>query len=154
VVVPALISALSIIVLPRSEVPIEITGYARSVKEEKVGAWFADHGESGETMYALCASASFYAHAHENPPYPYLWLDNVTKIPGAREQLRAYLTTPDTQPTYIALFQTAKGCAFSGEHEGELDDHYRRLTTVDGVPILRVKRDADRNSATGDDAAG
>ena len=65
---PMMLCWISLVVLPRDRIPIEVSGYGRAVKEERVGQWFADNAAVGETIYVMCASASAYAHADAGPP--------------------------------------------------------------------------------------
>ena len=134
-----IISAARLTFLPRDEVPVEVSGYRRSIKEEKVGAWFRDNGRAGETLYALCASASVYAHADEDPPYPYLWLDNVNKARHAQDRLHEMFSS-DERPTFVAIFQSPSSCDSTDTTQRVLDEEYTQLTEVDGVTILVAKR--------------
>jgi hypothetical protein len=143
VVVPALVSAVQFITLPRSQVLVEVDGYGRSIKEERVGEWFLHTRTAGDSLYVMCASAAVYAYAHQDPPFPYLWFDNVHLVPGAAAQLSHLLRTPGAQPTYIALFQTPAGCTLDAESRRLLATQYEPFTRVDGVAILvLVDRDA------------
>lgn len=132
---PPLWSFTRLAALPRDDVPVEVSGYARATKEERVGHWFAAHAAPGETFYVLCASAAAYAHAHADPPYPYLWSDNVHQVPGALPRLEAMLSGPD-RPTYVAVFQSGRNCG-SARVDGLLADDYHEAAVVDGVRVLR-----------------
>ena len=134
---PAMLSWASLVVLPRDRIPIEVSGYGRAVKEERVGQWFADNAAVGETIYVMCASASAYAHADAGPPYPYLWFDNVHSVPGAMELLAAMLAADD-RPTYVAEFQRAGSCDWSGRADKSIQRYYRPFAVIDGVRILKV----------------
>ncbi|MGB8858640.1 MAG: glycosyltransferase family 39 protein [Ilumatobacteraceae bacterium] len=135
VIAPAMWSWGSLAVLSRDEIPVTISGYGRSVQEERVGHWFADTAAPGESIYVMCASASVYAHADSDPPYPYLWFDNVHHVPGAMDRLADMLEEPG-RPTYVAVFQRAGACDWSGRAGEMLERSYHRLTVVDGVSIF------------------
>jgi hypothetical protein len=134
--VPALVSFIGLATLGRNQIPVKVSGYRRATKEERVGEWFGAHHASGETLYVLCASAAAYAHAHEDPPYPYLWIDNVNQVPGAVAKLEAMLGG-EHRPTYLAEFQSGTSCG--GQAVSDLiGTHYLPFTTVDGVRILKA----------------
>jgi hypothetical protein len=134
--VPALVSFFGLAAIGRNQIPVKVSGYRRATKEERVGQWFGAHHAPGETLYVLCASAATYAHAHEDPPYPYLWIDNVNQVPGAVTRLGALLAGAQ-RPTYVAEFQSGSSCG--GQKVTDLIDHgYRPFTTVDGVRILKA----------------
>ncbi len=136
VVVPGLLSGVHFITLPRSQVLVEVSDYRRSAQEERVGEWFLRTHTGGESLYVLCASAAVYAYAHQDPPFPYLWFDNVHAVPGASAQLRALLGRPGGQPTYIALFQKPVNCTLDGASRRLLAAQYEPFTRVDGISIL------------------
>lgn len=134
---PALWSFVALAALPRDRISPEVSGYGRAVKEERVGHWFAENAAAGETIYVMCASASVYAHADTAPPYPYLWFDNVHRVPGAMDLLVTMLGADD-RPTYVAEFQRAAACDWSGRADQLLKLHYRPYTVVDGVRVLKA----------------
>jgi hypothetical protein len=135
-VVPALVSFAGLATLGRNQIPVKVSGYRRATKEERVGEWFRANHAPGETLYVLCASAAAYAHAHEDPPYPYLWLDNVNQVPGAIVRLEAMLGGPQ-RPTYVAEFQSGVSCGGQAVTD-LLAGHYQPFTVVDGVRILKA----------------
>jgi MFS family permease len=134
VLVPMLWSAATVIVESRSEVPLAVTGYPRSIQEERVGSWFRTHHTTGDSIYIMCASASAYAHADADPPYPYLWFDNVNTIPGAGQRLYDLLSGEDA-PTFVAVFQRPDSCALRGEQADVLARDYQHYVTVEGIDI-------------------
>lgn len=136
-VVPALVSFLGLATLGRNQIPVKVSGYRRATKEERVGQWFGAQHAPGETLYVLCASAAAYAHAHEDPPYPYLWIDNVNQVPGAVGKLKDLLAS-DRRPTYIAEFQSGASCG-GAKVTGLLTANYQPFTVVDGVQILKAR---------------
>jgi hypothetical protein len=131
-ILPAVGSTMAIATLPRDQVPTVASGDARSVKDEEIGRWFAREEQSGETLYIFCASAAAYAQADVDPPFPYLWLDGVNRVPGAKQRLADLLTDPARAPTFVARFQDEELC---GVEQGILDELYQPFTTVEGVPI-------------------
>jgi hypothetical protein len=145
---PALWSFASLAVLPRDRIPPEVSGYGRAVKEERVGHWFAENAAAGETIYVMCASASVYAHADVSPPYPYLWFDNVHRVPGATDLLGTMLAADD-RPTYVAEFQRASACDGSGRADELLQRFYGPFTVVDGVRVLKAIDEAERQLSSG-----
>ncbi len=134
-VIPALCYAASLILLPRVEVPLRTGGESRLAKAEQVGAWFRANHQAGDSIYVLCSGASVYAHARSDPPYPYLWHDNVLLVPGAVDQLFAMLSS-ETRPTFVARFQSPRACGLRADQEQILTDHYRPLVTVAGAEVL------------------
>jgi hypothetical protein len=135
-VVPARVSFVSLATLGRNQIPVKVSGYRRATKEERVGEWFGAHRTPGETLYVLCASAAAYAHAHEDPPYPYLWIDNVNQVPGAVATLEDLLAS-DRRPTYVAEFQSGSSCG-GKKVTALLAANYASFTVVDGVQILKA----------------
>jgi hypothetical protein len=142
-VLPAVATTIDVIRLPRDLIPVAVSGYGRSVKEEEVGRWFTHERRAGETIYVLCASASVYAHSDADPPFPYLWFDGVNQVPGAKQMLADLLTDPEHAPTFVARFQDEALC---GVQQGILDQLYKPFTTVEGVSIwVRNDRPAQRS---------
>jgi hypothetical protein len=105
---------------------------ASAHRNREVGRWFDRELQAGETLYVMCASASVYAYADADPPLPYLWLDGVNQVPGAKELLADLLTDPRRAPTFVARFQDEAAC---GLEHGLVDELYTPFTTVEGVPI-------------------
>jgi hypothetical protein len=134
-VVPVIGSTLSIARLPREQVPIRISGFPRSIKEERIASWFEHVRQPGDTIYVLCAGASVYALANADPPFPYLWLPTAAQFPGASQRLTALLTSPDGAPTYVADLQGEADCGLAA---GTLRQQYRPLTTVEGTVIWQL----------------
>lgn len=131
VLVPTLISTAKLTFIPRDEVPVAVTGYARSIKEEKVGQWFKENSQQGDSLYVMCASAAAYDYAKADPPYPYLWLDNVNTAHHAQDRLHDMFAT--NPPTYVALFQSPTSCGLTIDI---IDSKYDRVTEIEGVPIM------------------
>ncbi|MUH51871.1 MAG: hypothetical protein F2789_11755, partial [Actinobacteria bacterium] len=114
VLLPAMVSSVRLIALPRQQVPLRTSTDPRLVKDEHMAHWYLANRAPGETMYIMCAGAAFYGNAREDPPFPYLWYDNVRQVPGARQQLGAMLTSAASRPTFVALYQSPDGCDSSG----------------------------------------
>lgn len=147
-VVPTIVNAVGILRLGNDEIPSVASNDSRPMIDADVARWFAAHvrrdGGHSEDIYVLCASAAFYAVADEKPPYPYLWEDNVLKVPGALGSLRNLLGSPGG-PDYIAVYQNADTCDPSGALGRVIEAHYEPYAVADGVPILiRGDEDAPR----------
>jgi predicted membrane protein len=133
---PAAWSFAGLVTLGDDEIYPEVNGHELAGKAERVGDWFDDHAAHGDTFYVLCASAATYAHADADPPYRYLWFDNVHNVPGAVESLEAMFAGAQ-RPTYVAVFQSGASCG-SPRIDDLLAVHYRRAAVVDGVVVLRA----------------
>ena len=123
--------------LSRDQVAVRLDGDDRLVRDEAVARWYRDVRAPGDSMYVLCASAGFYTDAHVDPPYPYLWYDNVLQVRGAQERLDALFTSPQ-RPTYVAVYEDAAACNRAGAVEKVLNADYALLERVDGIDIYRV----------------
>lgn len=134
---PVVITARAV-ALPRDEVAIELNGDPRLVKDEAVAAWFEAHRDADSTLYALCASAGLYGNVETDPPYPYLWLDGVTRVPGAQAMLEEMFAS-EAPPTYVALYQDPDRCNPSGVVGGLLRQRYRIVADVMGVQLLQLR---------------
>ena len=125
------------IALSRDQVALKLSDDGRLVHNEALGHWFETNAKPGESLYVLCASAAAYASAHTDPPYPFLWMDNVLQARGAQAQLRSLLTAP-RRPTYVAVYQRPQDCDPSGTVAAALDEHYERVGSVSGVAVYRA----------------
>jgi len=123
--------------LSRDQVAIRLDSDARLTHDEAVARWYRDVQAPGDSIYVLCASAGFYAAAHADPPYPFLWYDNVLQVRGAQDRLDALFTSP-RRPTYVAVYETADECNPSGAVAQALKTDYALLEHVDGIDIYRV----------------
>jgi 4-amino-4-deoxy-L-arabinose transferase-like glycosyltransferase len=126
-ILPAVATTIEIARLPRDEIPL-----VNETKVEEVGHWFAGEHRPGETLYVFCNKPNAYAQADADPPFPYLWIDGVTQVPGARELLAGLLTDPARAPTFVARFQDEATC---GLEQGLLNELYKPFTAIRGVPI-------------------
>ncbi|MDO8390004.1 MAG: hypothetical protein Q7V57_05915 [Actinomycetota bacterium] len=125
-----------LVVQSRSEIPVSISNETRPLKAEHVGHWLRRHMQSGDTLYAMCAAAHTYAHAHADPPYPYLWFDGVHQARGSQARLVSLFT--ENPPTWVAGFDAPNACNPTGEVAEVLVAQYEQVATVDGVPIYRL----------------
>jgi hypothetical protein len=121
--------------MPRDEVTMKTSADPRLVKDEQVAAWFDEQADSGDQLYVLCYSAGVYGNTDVDPPYPYLWADNVTQIDVAIDEMVEMLASP-APPTFVADYQRAAGCDPTGRVGELLGARYRRAATVAGIPIL------------------
>jgi hypothetical protein len=120
--------------LARDEVPMATSVDPRLVKDEQVAAWFEQHADPGEQLYVLCYSAGFYGNADADPPYPYLWADNVMQIEGAVDELVEMLAS-SAPPSFIADYQRAAGCDPTGRVGALMTARYARVATIAGIPL-------------------
>ena len=133
---PAIWSWWGVTSLSRDRISVATGGNDRATRAEHIASWFRGHAAGGDTLYALCARADLYADANTDPPYPYLWFDNVHKVPGAMDELRNLLDSPQ-RPTYVVEMQTAKDCDATGALGRSLDRYYREVTKIDGISVLQ-----------------
>ncbi|MCU1388218.1 MAG: hypothetical protein JWL72_1556 [Ilumatobacteraceae bacterium] len=134
--VPTYVNTAKILVESDHDFVITASGDDRPNTDEHLAAWFLANRKPGEEMYVMCASASFYADAHEDPPFPYLWQDNVLMVPGALQQLRALLASATRAPKYIAVYETPIACDPSGQLASVVEANYRHMESTSGVGIL------------------
>ncbi|MCU1393830.1 MAG: hypothetical protein JWM34_2258 [Ilumatobacteraceae bacterium] len=135
--IPTYVNAAKIIDNTNREFVIEASGDNRPNTDEHLAAWFREHRQPGDEMYIMCASASFYADAREDPPFPYLWQDGVLMVPNALEDLRLLLASPTKAPRYMAIYESPSVCDPSGQLATVVTAHYAPFTTVDGVWIWK-----------------
>jgi 4-amino-4-deoxy-L-arabinose transferase-like glycosyltransferase len=111
---------------------------SRVLGDGRVGAYLRAHTSPDQTIYALYADASLYFAADRRSPYPYLWYLGVQHIPGALGRLERVLEGPRA-PRYVAIYQAPGMIDKGGTVQRILDARYRRVATVAGVPILRLR---------------
>ena len=85
---------------------MRLSADGRLTRDEEVARWFDARRQPGDSLYVLCASAGLYANARVDPPFPYLWFDNVVQVPGARQRLEAMFTSP--RPTNVRGGRTSE----------------------------------------------
>ena len=106
--------------------------------DRALAEWVRSHRDApGDELLPLCASVTYYAEAGTDPPYPYLWVDHVRDGRDGPERLADLLTGP-ARPAFVALHQPVSRCDPSGQVAAALEQHYERVATVDGVPVLRA----------------
>ena len=139
--VPTYVNTFKILDTSDREFPIAASGDNRPNTDEHLAAWFLANRNPGDHLYVMCASASFYADAHEDPVYPYLWQDNVGKVAGALDQLRALLSSPTDAPRFVAIYEHPDTCDPSGRLDAVVTANYREFTVTGGIMILeRISR--------------
>jgi hypothetical protein len=137
-VLAPVVLTLQAVAVPRAEVGPRMSGDVRLVKDERIADWFDRHARDRDTIYALCASAGLYGNTSAGLPFPYLWHDAVVNVPGARDALIAMLES-DGAPRFVAKYHTSASCGAPERIDAALREHYKRVATVDGVPILERK---------------
>lgn len=111
----------------------------RVAADAAIARWFEQHRPAPDSdLLPLCASVTWYVDIGQLPRTPYLWVDHVRAGRGSIPHLLALLDGPD-RPTYLAMHQPADRCDPSGRLERAIDRHYRRVATIDGVPILAAR---------------
>lgn len=123
------------IAIPRADVGRVLSDDGRLSKDEHIAAWFEQRAQPGDQIYALCAGAGLYGNLSIAAPFTYLWFDNVRSVPGAEEALAEMLSS-EHRPRFVAEYQSPALCDPSGRAAELLGTHYRRSTTIDGIPIL------------------
>jgi hypothetical protein len=122
--------------MARHEVPLATSGDSRLVIDERVARWFESHAAPGEQIYALCYSAGLYGNIDADPPFPYLWGDQIAGLPTAVPQLVDLLSSANP-PAFIADYQRADGCDPTGQLGAVITQRYEQTATVDGIPIYQ-----------------
>ena len=111
---------------------------ARIVKDGAVGRYLHAHTGPDDRVYALYADASLHLAAGRRSPYPYLWFLGIEHIPGALQRLRDTLAGP-AAPRYIAVYQQPRTLDERGDIGRIMTRRYRHVTTIEGVPIWRLR---------------
>jgi 4-amino-4-deoxy-L-arabinose transferase-like glycosyltransferase len=104
---------------------------------DQVAAWLRAHSSPGDRVYAFVASADVYLLADRLTGFPYLWQANVENVPGARNELRSYLSGADA-PRYVVVYQkpTDPGIDPDQQLAPVLTWQYRPVATIGGYQIL------------------
>ncbi len=134
--IPTYVNTIKILVLGNREFPAVASGDDRLASTDDLARWFLEHRSPGDTMYVMCASASFYADADQDPLMPYLWADNVEMVPHALDALRSLIGSPTRAPRFIAIYQLPRTCDISGRTGALVDARYQKLTRISGVEVL------------------
>jgi 4-amino-4-deoxy-L-arabinose transferase-like glycosyltransferase len=111
---------------------------SRIVTDGAVGRYLNAHTAAGDRIYALYADAGLYLASGRRAPYPYLWFLGIQHIPGALERLHDTLAGP-AAPRYIAVYQQPRTIDKRGDVGRILMRRYRHVTTIEGVPIWRLR---------------
>jgi hypothetical protein len=125
--------------IPRHDVGRRLSNDTRLVKDEHIAAWFEEHAQDGDAIYARCASAGLYGNLRIEAPVPLPVARRSAKVPGGISAIGEMLESPD-RPRFVALYQGVRECdpGRAGEGAAPLLPQGR---TVDRVPILE-RRDA------------
>jgi len=92
------------------------------------------HTRPGQKILVVWAAADVYFLADRVPAIPYMWIRNIQAIPGAREGAQRALAAKE--PALVVESQKPGSADPSGLTEAILSRSYRRVATVDGVPVL------------------
>lgn len=92
------------------------------------------HTRPGQKILVVWAAADIYFLADRAPVIPYMWLRNVQTIPGAREDAQRALSA--RRAALVVEAQDPDAGDPSGRTRGILSTVYRRVATIDGVPVL------------------
>ncbi len=99
-----------------------VVGYVRS------------HTEPGQRVFVLWAAADIYYLADRDPAVRYMWYRNIQTIPGALDEARRSLASSD--PPALVVMENLPGAIDRSGGTGRiLEQRYRRVATVAGVPI-------------------
>lgn len=132
---PAFVSWEKVALLPRDDVATNIDDVgARQV--EAIADRLGPRLQPDDEVYVFCARADQYAVMEKDPPFPYLWLDGVRKVPGALDQLRELLASDD-RPEYLIMYQLE--CDKSGGLDAVVDANYEWDSVITGILIMRAK---------------
>jgi Dolichyl-phosphate-mannose-protein mannosyltransferase len=97
------------------------------------------HTEPGQRIFVLWAAADIYYLADRDPAVRYMWYRNLQAIPGALDEARRALTSSDP-PALVVVVNLPGGIDRSGETTRILADRYRRVATLQGVPIYAPRQ--------------
>ena len=92
------------------------------------------HSRPGQRIFVLWAAADVYYLADRDPAVRYMWYRNIQAIPGALGEARRALAGPDP-PALVVVENLPGGIDHTGATARILQDRYRRVAVVSGVPI-------------------
>jgi 4-amino-4-deoxy-L-arabinose transferase-like glycosyltransferase len=92
------------------------------------------HTRPGQRIFVLWAAADVYYLADRDPAVRYMWYRNIQAIPGALDEARRALRSPHP-PALVVVENLPAGIDRTGATGRILEDRYRRVATVAGVPI-------------------
>ena len=96
------------------------------------------HSRPGQKVLVLWAAANVYYLADRGPAIPYMWRRNIESIPGVLGRLERALE--GRTPVLVAAVQPVDSLNTDGRVTAILARNYRRVATVDGVPIYAPRR--------------
>jgi hypothetical protein len=116
---------------------VEAARHSPQLGPADVGRWVAAHARPGDTQFVLYARANVGWYDRLRTPYPYLWSLMLRVKPDAIPRLRALLASA-RRPTWVVEWQAPGEWGLDPQHVTAdlLARHYRRVATVDGVPVL------------------
>jgi 4-amino-4-deoxy-L-arabinose transferase-like glycosyltransferase len=92
------------------------------------------HTRPGQKILVVWAAADVYFLADRAPVIPYMWLRNIQAIPGALGDAQRALAAKEA--ALVVESQDPDKADPSGRTDAILAAGYRRVATVDGVPVL------------------
>jgi len=92
------------------------------------------HTRPGQRIFVLWAAADVYYLADRDPAVRYMWYRNIQAIPGALDEARRALRSSDP-PALVVVENLPAGIDHTGATGRILEDRYRQVATVSGVPI-------------------
>ena len=92
------------------------------------------HTRPGQRIFVLWAAADIYYLADRDPAVRYMWYRNIQAIPGALGEARRALAGPNP-PALVVVENLPGGIDQTGATARILQDRYRRVAVVSGVPI-------------------
>jgi 4-amino-4-deoxy-L-arabinose transferase-like glycosyltransferase len=96
--------------------------------------WLTDNTQPGDKVFVLWAGADINYLADRRPAVPYLWYRNIQAIPGALDQVRDSMASPDG-PRYIVGLHKPHKLDKSGKTYKLLMENFHRVGKVDGIVI-------------------
>ncbi|HZR91405.1 MAG TPA: glycosyltransferase family 39 protein [Gaiellaceae bacterium] len=103
------------------------------VRDGAVARYIERHTRTGDPVLLVWAAADVYYLADRAPAIPYMWRRNLEAIPGALGDARQALA--EGRPALVAQVQSVGSLDRSGKTAAILRRAYRRVATVEGVPV-------------------
>jgi hypothetical protein len=97
-----------------------------------------EHSRPDQRIFVLWAAADIYYLADRDPAVRYMWYRNIQAVPGALGEARRALAGPDP-PALVVLENLPGGIDQTGATARILQDRYRRVAVVSGVPIYAAR---------------
>src|SRR6266542_1490842 len=104
------------------------------VDDGELAAYVRAHTEPGQRILVIWAAADIYELADRPPAEPFLWIRNLQALPQARAAARRALV--ERKPALVLDVQRPEAVDSSGATSRILRRDYRRVTQIDGTPIL------------------